>query len=214
VTVTDHELGLRERKKLRTQRELREAGLRLFQERGFDHVAIDDIAAAAEVSKTTFYRYFDSKEDVLLGNLDEGIERMEAALAARPADEPAVEAVRNAILDLMDDYGHDRELTLAKGRIMRDTPSLQARNRDHQVAWEAVLARFVAERLGVEAHDLVPRVIAANLIATMRVAVDQWLASGGRSPLHTTVADALELVALPSVPADGPHRSPRSRRKR
>src|SRR5215203_7422148 len=97
VTEAPPVLGLRERKKLRTEADLRAATLRLAIERGFDHVTIDDIAAEVEVSKTTFYRYFESKEDALLGKSTEKADGLARALAAQPDHLPALAAVRAAV---------------------------------------------------------------------------------------------------------------------
>ncbi len=77
--------GLRERKKEATTERLREVALALVAERGFDAVSIDDIAAAADVSKTTFYRYFETKEDVVLGRSSDNLEILRASLAGVPA---------------------------------------------------------------------------------------------------------------------------------
>lgn len=193
------ELSLRERKKRRTQRDLEAAALHLFAEHGFDHVTTDDIAAAAEVSKTTFYRYFASKEDVLLGNIDDHLAKVRAALNARPAEEPVLEAVRNAILSLADEYEQDHESTLERGHLMRATPSLRARNLEQQSAFERVLAEFVAERRGANADtDLASRLAGAHAIASMRVAIDYWLDTRGTDELVGLVDFALRMLA------DGP----------
>src|SRR3981081_1060809 len=109
--------GPRERKKLRTQQQLQQAALELFLKHGFDNVTTDDIAAAVEVSKTTFYRYFESKEDVLLGNFAERVAEIRQSFENRPLDEPVFDAVRHAISSLVNHY--DCDATLLKGRVMR-----------------------------------------------------------------------------------------------
>jgi AcrR family transcriptional regulator len=189
-------LGLRERKKLRTEADLRDAALRLALERGFDHVTIDDIAAAVEVSKTTFYRYFDSKEDALLGNPTEKTQRLKLALADQPDGDATLSAVRNAIMSFTNSYEHDRDATLARGRIIRSTPSLQARNLEHQALWEQQLAEFVAGRLGAEPDaDLRARVVAAIVVATLRATLDYWRDTNGRDDLAELMDTTLAMLA-------------------
>src|SRR5262245_47713573 len=193
--LTQERVGLRERKRQQTELELRAAALKLFTERGFDHVTIDEIAEAAVVSRRTFYRYFESKEDVLLGRATEKLEYIRAALAEQPADLPALAAVRNAILALADRYEIERDERLAMRRLLHETPSLAARNVEHQIAWETLLCEFLAQRLGDDADGLRSRVLAANVTSTVRAAIDAWTDAGGESDLHTVVTDALQILA-------------------
>ena len=192
-------LGLRELKKQRTHEELQRVALALFAAHGFDHVTIEDICAEAEVSKTTFYRYFDSKEDVLLGSSDEKLAAMATALAQRPASESAIVAVRNAFLEVAAEYQSQREQRLAVNRIVRTTPSLAARNLEQQTAWENLLREFFADRDGVNPPELSHCVRAAKVVAALRTAMEYWLAHGADTNLPSVVDDALRVPA--AVPA-------------
>src|SRR5689334_5758979 len=82
------ELGLRERKKLRTRQALSEAALRLFAEKGFDATTVEEICERAEVSPSTFFRYFESKEAAAFPEEEPRVRIVEEALRARPEDEP------------------------------------------------------------------------------------------------------------------------------
>ena len=187
--------GLRERRKALTAAELEAAAYRLFGERGFDNVTVDDIAAEADVSRRTFFRYFASKEDVLLADHFVQLGRLREAMAARPDDEPIVTALRNALLSMSVDFEQRKELVILRGRLMRDTPSLQARSLVHQKLWEEAMQEMVAERLGVDpVADLRPGVVSATTLAAMRVAFTNWLSSDCDGDLIALTAEALDLL--------------------
>jgi AcrR family transcriptional regulator len=208
MTVVDDAgapLGLRERKKLRTEADLRDATLRLAVEHGFDQITIDDIAADAEVSKTTFYRYFDSKEDALLGRSGEKVARISEALAERPDDEDTLTAVRHAISGVINSYEHDRDTSLAIGRVIRSTPSLIARNLEHQSEWEATLAAFVRSRMDDEPDaELRSRVVAAIVLATLRATIDYWRDTDGADHLPDLMDTSLAMLAEKRSALAGP----------
>jgi AcrR family transcriptional regulator len=194
-TVERPRPGLRERRKRLTAAELEAAALRLFGERGFDSVTVDDIAAEADVSRRTFFRYFASKEDVLLADHQVQLSRLREAMAARPTDEPVLTALRNALLSITGDFDDRRERVILRGRIMRETPSLQARSLMLQKAWEDAMQAMVAHRLGVDpVRDLRPGVVAATALAAMRVAFNNWLNAGATGDLIALTAQALDLL--------------------
>ena len=200
--------GLRERHRKRTAADLEEAALTLFSERGFDAVTIDDIAAAADVSRRTFFRYFASKEDVILSDHPKRLDDLQAALDRRPAGEPALTALRNAIMSIAGTYEEDREHMLRRFRLMTTTPALEARSLCLQRNWETAVTEMVAARMGVDpAGDLRPGVVAAVTMAAMRVATVNWLAGAGKGDVLVIVAEALDLLdgglqaaATPTVP--------------
>src|SRR5436305_13991259 len=104
--------GLGGRRKRPTAAELEAAALRLVGERGFDSVTVDDIAAEADVSRRTFFRYFASKEDVLLADHFVQLARLREAIAARPPDEPVLTALRNALLSMSSDFEDRQEMVI------------------------------------------------------------------------------------------------------
>jgi AcrR family transcriptional regulator len=192
--AADDALSLRERKKLRTRTELADAALRMFSERGFDQVTIEEIAAAVEVSPSTFLRYFARKEDVLLADDARRIDELAAVLAARPSDEQVLDTVRHGLVAVADGIEQDRTTVVARSRIMSDTPSLRARSLENQTRFDLALAQAVASRLGADPTDLRVRVIAATSIAALRVAVEAWLTNDTDRPLRSYVGEALDLL--------------------
>jgi AcrR family transcriptional regulator len=99
-TAQAREPGRREQNKQRTHRALIEAAARLFRERDFESVTVRDIAEAAGVGERTFFRYFPSKESLILQQVRDLIPLLAQAIGARPAEEPPLTALRNAVLDL------------------------------------------------------------------------------------------------------------------
>lgn len=189
-------LGLRERKKLRTRKELEETALALFAERGFDATTVEEVVTRVEVSPRTFFRYFASKEDVLLSEDGERRDQLMAALVARPAGEPVLTAVHRAVLSLAGMYETERDRLFQVYRLMEETPSLRARNLELQGAWAQALTAEVARRLHADPiADLLPRLVSRVALATLHAAVLTWFASGGRSDLPDLVDRAFAHLA-------------------
>lgn len=186
--------GLRERKRLRTEADLRRAALELFAEHGYDRVTIDEIAEAADVSKRTFYRYFEGKEDVLFTDESESIEHLRAAFAAPIGRERLFTTARRAILEVAAEYEEQRDDLAAHKRVVSSTPALVARSLERQERWAAALTSILAERLGADADDLVPKLFAADLIATFRVTFDHWLAHPDAPSLVDLLGVALDVL--------------------
>jgi AcrR family transcriptional regulator len=187
--------GLRERHRKRTAADLEEAALELFCEKGFDAVTIDDIAAAADVSRRTFFRYYASKEDVILSDHPKRLDELAAALNRRSADEPALTALRHAIISLAGTYEEQRDHMVRRFRLVTTTPALEARSLCLQRNWETSVTSMLAARMGVDpAEDLRPGVVAATTMAAMRIATANWLAGGGHDDLPKIVANALDLL--------------------
>ena len=188
--------GLRERKKEATLERLREVALELFDESGFDAVSVDDIAEVAGVSKTTFYRYFPSKEDLLFGRGAEHIALVSAVFAERPLDESPIEAARHAFRAIAEVYQADPDQKLAMSRIIQSTPSLAAGSQASHALFEETLREEVARRQ----HDADPFhvwIVAAELLAAVRAAVNYWLAEGAQEDLTLLVDHAIRTLETP-----------------
>ncbi len=189
VTTT---LGRRERKKLETRRSLRDNALRLFADQGFDRTTIEDITEAADVAQRTFFLHFGSKEDVLLSDARERGVAFEAALAAQPADASPLDAVRGALHALMGGEEIDREELMLRARLMEEAPSVLARNLEQYTAFEDLISRDAAGRLGQDHYqDLYPVLLGAATMTALRVAIAVWHRQGGNGDLTQILDSAL-----------------------
>lgn len=166
--------GLRERKKLATRAALHEAALRLVHERGLDGVSVDDIATRADVSARTFFNYFSSKDDAVVG-LDPAMpERQAQSYLARPRDESPVRALRAMAREQAIAMAADAELWPLRLRVIDAHPSLLARLAAAFAESERALAAAVAQRSGTAPADTYPMLLAAVAGAAMRTALHRW----------------------------------------
>ncbi len=158
--------------------ELEAVALRLFEERGFGEVTVDEIASDARISARTFYRYFRSKEDVLQLRIDRRSEALRDALAARPPDEPPLRSLRLGLQQVVST--EDEELTRRWIGVISATPSvLRAVVGGIQLKSHRVMAEFFGARLGLPPGALVPVVLAGAAGGVIQAAQTHWYFNGG-----------------------------------
>jgi AcrR family transcriptional regulator len=187
-------LSLRERNRARARADIAEAALRLFFDRGFEGVTVDEIVSAAGVSRRTFFRYFETKEDALLADYPELNARLTVALAATGPDD-AVEAIRAGLHGMADWYIQRSDAVLARSKVIRDTSTnVAARNLEFLSQWERGVAHAVANQVGADAGDLLPRTAAAMIVGAFRAALTQWVRSSCGEDLHALTDEALDLI--------------------
>ncbi|QGV77430.1 TetR/AcrR family transcriptional regulator [Streptomyces ficellus] len=198
-------MGLRERKKQRTREAISDAAITLFLEHGFDQVSVADIAAVAEVSKPTLFKYFPTKEDLVVHRFADHLAESGTVVAERAPGVSAIDALHQHFLDglaardpitgLSDDEG-----VLAFHRLVYSTPSLVARVGQHLAQAEDVLAGALKDALDPD-RDITPALLAGQVVATQRVlaSVNWQRVVAGRSAdeVHPeAVADADHAFAL------------------
>jgi TetR/AcrR family transcriptional regulator, regulator of mycofactocin system len=155
--------------------ELSHIGLELFIRNGFDATTVDDIAEAAGIGRRTFFRYFPSKNDLPWGEFDALIAAMRRYLMAVPREVPIREAIRGAVLrfnefpDIEVSY-HRQRMTL-----LLTVPTLVGHSTLRFAAWRQAVAEFVAERLGQDVDDLLPKTIGYTYLAVSIAAYERWL---------------------------------------
>jgi AcrR family transcriptional regulator len=196
--------GLRERKKRATRHALHEAALRLVAERGLDAVSVDDIAGRVDVSPRTFFNYFPSKVDAILG-LDPDLPRQQAqALLARPADESPVQALRAVARTQAAEMAEDTELWPLRLTVIDAHPALLAHLAAAFGEAEKTLANAIAERTGTRAGiDVHPTLLAGVAGVAMRTSLHRWLASDFTASLPDLLDEAWDALAagLPFPPS-------------
>jgi AcrR family transcriptional regulator len=170
ATGPARQAGLRERKKAKTRAAIREQALRLFRERGYQATTVEQIAAAAEISPATFFRYFPTKEDVVLQD-DVDVLTMEA-FDAQPAGLSPVAAVRAATAATFarltpDELARLRETT----ELTISVPEIRARAVDEFVRSIEVIAGAVARRTGRSPDDFAVRNLAGAMIGVIMASV-------------------------------------------
>jgi AcrR family transcriptional regulator len=188
--------GLRERKKAETREALASAALRLAVERGPDRVTVDEIADAAGVSARTFFNYFASKEDAILGNTSTSTSRLLEALAVRPDDEPPLDALRIAWHASVDHLQADPDEWIARNRLVRAYPELSMRYAARQAWLERELVAEIARRTGLDADaDPYPALVAGTAMTAARVALTLWQQRGPRRALPRLLDEVFDRLA-------------------
>jgi mycofactocin system transcriptional regulator len=176
-------------------RELELISLRLFTDNGFDDTTVEQIAAAAGVSRRTFFRYFDSKTDVLWQAFDGEIQRLRQAFAAVPADLPVMDAIRQVVVGANRYRAEDVPELRTRMNLIGSVPALQASAAYHYDAWERAVSEFAAARLGRPADSLFPLAIGRATLAVCRSAYDRW-ADRADADLTVYLDQALRALAV------------------
>lgn len=200
--------GLRERKKAKTRAAIQEHALRLFRERGYDDTTVEDIAAAAEVSPSTFFRYFPTKEDVVIFDVLD--DELFSVYRRQPSSLSAVAALRATLGEIFGALTKDQlDAQLEREELTRTVPELRVRMIEEMLRTFELFAQLVAERSGRTSHD--PRV-RALVGAVLGVMIGVWVdaqGSGGGLPSYVQLADAS--LALIESGLDLPAKARRSR---
>jgi AcrR family transcriptional regulator len=170
--------GLRERKRRQTRERLTRMAMALFRERGFEATTLDDIAAAADISRRSFFHYFASKEDVVFAWQEEITTALIDAVAARPAAESMLTAAENAISAMVRQLEPGEAIAMAQ--LKRDNPALQARDQVKYEKLERALADALARRAGHKTEKLKARLVAMIATGAMRIGGEFWAIEGAR----------------------------------
>ncbi|WP_326686617.1 MULTISPECIES: TetR family transcriptional regulator [unclassified Streptomyces] len=196
--------GLRERKKLETRTALRGAAVRLYLEHGPAAVTVHDICEAAGVSPRTFFNYFDTKDDAVFDWDHRLTCQLVELLAARPREEPPLEALRQtlrtAIPALVADAGwHERR------RLLSAYPELVPKLVHSNSNMAEALAEAVATRTGLPQEALYPRLVAGSALTALRASIRAWDPETSAEQLLAMLEEGFVSLAagLPEPEPDG-----------
>lgn len=199
--MSQQPLNLRERTRRAVQKAIAEAAHALFVERGYDATTVNDIAAAAGMSQRSVFRYYLSKEEIILGDFDFAADEMLAVLRSRPSDEPVWESLRRVfdVLVTEADAPQTRTLAASINRVVFGTPALFARylqrlQHMQEAVVEALIERARTAGAPYAAEDPAPRALAAAAFGCLVAAQHSWLASGTTGSFARAIDQAMAAV--------------------
>ncbi|MGV2983272.1 TetR family transcriptional regulator [Microbacterium sp. AGC85] len=171
----------------------------LVLEHGYETITVEAICKAAEISRSTFFRYFTSKEDAVLTDVEEASGLLRDALSARPDEEPVWTALRHALESLLDRYEADQEPARELAALIAATPGLAAFQHEKHARWSAALHPEVSRRIGAEPADSTdPRAAAviAAALGCFDAAVKTWSSTEPTPPIASLLHRAMDATRL------------------
>jgi AcrR family transcriptional regulator len=181
--------GLRERKKARTRAAIQAHALRLFAEQGYEATTIEQIAEAAEISPSTYFRYFRTKEDVVVED-DYDPMILAAFEAAGPADRPLTR-LRVAVREMLAMIDDEQPQILERTQLIFAVPALRARTLQNMLTTMDVFAEALARDSGLPAADRRVRVFTGAVVGAWMAVLVRWAETDGEERLSQMIDDAL-----------------------
>lgn len=197
-------MGLRQRKKLATETALLESALELFHDRGYDETTVQDIADTAGVSQRTFFRYFATKDAVLLTEHTRREVDLRLMLSRRPVEEPGDLGLA-ILLHLAGEVSDADRSARTRTEEFAGVPSLADRFAGHHDRLVEIIAAHVAEGLGVAIDtDPRPSLVASQVVACWTTAVHLWMVGGTDGDLRSILIDILTAARSDRALVDAP----------
>jgi AcrR family transcriptional regulator len=195
--MADKPLDLRSRTRENVRVQIAEVAFNVFAERGFDAVTATEVAEAAGISRASFFRYFESKEDAVFVAQEELGVKIAARLRERPAGEDAWSALRQSLDPIIAVYRESPTQSLARLRLTRSTTKLRAHQLERFDQWKQLIGAVLAERLGAEEVDLKIEALVSAALAAMGSASSRWAASDGADDLIELIDEAFGAIGGP-----------------
>lgn len=187
-------MGLREKKAQRNRERIVSEALALFGRNGYEQTTMESIAEAAELSPSTLYRYFPSKDLIVLQRFTDFSEQFARVFAEYSLDHPVDEALAEAIFAVLEVEDSRAAETLLVRSIIDEAPIARARLWDYLAEQQRQLGKLIARRLHLKESDLRVKLTAQLAIMIAGMAADQWRASGGKRSSRSTAEELMRLL--------------------
>jgi AcrR family transcriptional regulator len=197
-------LGLRELKMARTRQLIADKAFELFVERGFDQTTVEQIAAAAEVGPRTLYRYYPTKEALIVKFVEVNLFAAVDRLREQPDDVPLPEALYVLIDSVVTTTVDNADRVLAIYEMAGHAPAVQAQFSEVWSRWRKAVSSEVARRYKGRSPELTARLAAAGTSTVIDVSIQAWAESGGTVNIRRLVNRTLELMRTGDVPIPAP----------
>ncbi|HJP74972.1 MAG TPA: TetR/AcrR family transcriptional regulator [Pseudonocardiaceae bacterium] len=199
-------MGLREIKMGRTRRQIADHAFALFMSQGFESTTIEQIAGAAEVGTRTLYRYYPTKESLIVDFVETSLGAAVEELRKQPDDMPLPQALYTMVETVMRVTREDTDRVLAVYQLAEGAPSVKARLAEQALRWRIEVAGEVSRRTGGgEQADLVAALTAANAMNIIDITMRTWVMGGGARNPDSIAAEILHVlhegVPIPTAPA-------------
>ncbi|HHA2279849.1 TetR/AcrR family transcriptional regulator [Enterobacter cloacae complex sp. P38RS] len=193
--MTQENSGLREKHKESTRRELSKLGLVIFLKQGFTHTTIEQIVEPLSIARRTFFRYFKTKENLVFAGHEEKNVQLADELRGRPAEESPLNTVCETLGTVLKLYDAKPDMAFAQVRLLKEDPSLLAKECEKRIKREVALATVLAERCSERGLSLLEaRIIVGAATSSWTAALDEWYAGGGQANMCPIMAKAFSLV--------------------
>lgn len=193
-TITPIARTLRERKKQKTRESIQREAMRLFRKHGYDQTTVEQIAAAADISPSTFFNYFPTKEDLIIFDRYDPI--FESFLMEMPNDGPLSASIERALTMLAGALEADRETILVRSKLGLEIPEVRARFWGELEKAQNLFAGLIARRTGRNASEFDVRVLAIVLVTAAFEASVEWIRRGGEGDMFGLVKEALDVSGV------------------
>ena len=187
------ELSPKDRRRTKLAAQIERTALSLFVKRGISAVTIDEIADAADISRRTFFRYFASKEDLLLGDRQRYHDSIARVVAKEEPSQSAVRMLRDILVDMSREVEAEADTARLRLELFRKYPDEMSGAFEQQRAWNSTFMAMVAQRMGLHnSRDMRPALIVRVMMSAANVALHSWFTNGAEQPLHELVESALD----------------------